>query len=344
MCLFASLLAACGGADSSVPVTGQDTGLRLEIDSPNGESAFQQGDQAITYNYVVTNTGAQSLSGPVIVEDAPRMVICPQLNSIGNFDNQLDFNESVTCTASYTPGEQDRSAGSITTRARAIVGGVMSNESTFTLGHTAAGPTRSAAGASPTPAVMTPSPAVDSTQTPSAITSPTPEAFASATQGPSVIPTATVGASVDATQTASGNAGTTPDAFAGTTQTPADFPTATAGSSANVTAAVDTLNVIDLAAGTDTILLPGVVPAGGTIRYSINAAQGQQLSLNFIVTTSQLAVTVTAPDGSVVKTRELIMPWSGRLASAGDYLIEVQNLDSAAAQPYLLELRLTPAS
>ena len=91
MCLFASLLAACGGADSSVPVTGQDTGLRLEIDSPNGESAFQQGDQAITYNYVVTNTGAQSLSGPVIVEDAPRLVICPQLNTVGNFDNQRDI-------------------------------------------------------------------------------------------------------------------------------------------------------------------------------------------------------------------------------------------------------------
>ncbi|HEY3475237.1 MAG TPA: hypothetical protein VGK56_11550 [Anaerolineales bacterium] len=346
--LFASLLAACSRADSSVPVTGQESDLRLEIESPNGESAFRQGDQAITYNYVVTNTGPQSLSGPVIVQDDPRVVVCPQLNIIGNLDSNLDFNESVTCTANYTPSEQERSAGSITNRARAIVGGVTSNESTYTLGQAAAGPTRAGADDSQTPSAVTPETSADSTQMASTISSPTLESSAAATQAPSVISTATPGVSTDTTQAPSGIASATPDASANITQTPADFPTATLGSSANVTpgatASADTVNVIDLPAGTDTILLPGVVPAGGTIRYSINAAQGQQLSLNFVVTTNQLAVTVTGPDGAVVKARELIMPWSQSLASAGDFLIEVQNMDNAAAQPYLLELRLTPAN
>ncbi|HET9867916.1 MAG TPA: hypothetical protein VFQ06_11530, partial [Nitrospira sp.] len=265
--LFAFLLAACGGADSSVPVTGQESDLRLEIESPNGESAFQQGDQAITYNYVVTNTGPQSLSGPVIVQDDPRVVVCPQLNTIGNLDGNLDFNESVTCTANYTPSEEERSAGSITNRARAIVGSVTSNESTYTLGQAAAAPATAGADASQTPSVVTPETFTDSTQTASALSTATPGVSTDTTQAPSVIASAT------------------PDASANITQTPADFPTATLGSSANATpgatASADTVNVIDLPAGTDTILLPGVVPAGGTIRYSINAAQGQQLSLNF---------------------------------------------------------------
>src|SRR5215208_6563347 len=125
--LFACLLAACGEADPGIPVTGQESALQLTIESPDGEQAFQQGDQPISYNYVVTNTGPQSLRGPVIVEDAPRQVSCPQLNTVGDQDSDLDFNESITCTAIYSPSDSDRSAGSITNRARAIVGGMVSN-------------------------------------------------------------------------------------------------------------------------------------------------------------------------------------------------------------------------
>src|SRR5215213_4866094 len=144
--LLVSLLAACGGAEPSIPVTGQRSDLQLEVESPNGESAFPQGDQAITYNYVVSNTGPQALPGPVIVNDAPRQVSCPQLNTVGNLDDKLDFNESVTCTAFYTPSESDRNAGSITNRAQAIVGGAVSTESTFTLGQAAATPTGEGSG------------------------------------------------------------------------------------------------------------------------------------------------------------------------------------------------------
>jgi hypothetical protein len=132
--LLTCLLAACGEAEPGIPVTGQESDLRLEVQSPNGESAFRQGDGAITYNYVVTNTGPQSLRGPVLVQDAPRLVICPQLNTVGDLDSELDFNESITCTATYSPSQEERSAGSITNRAQANVGGKVSNEATFTLG------------------------------------------------------------------------------------------------------------------------------------------------------------------------------------------------------------------
>jgi hypothetical protein len=317
-----SLLAACSGSDSTIPVTGELPGLQLEVQSPNGESAFGQADQAITYNYVVTNTGPQPLSGPVLVEDAPRQVFCPQLSTVGNLDNSLDFNESVTCTALYTPSESDRSAGSITSRARAIVGGVASNESTLTLGGSSAGSIAGGAAEKAAPG---------NSQTPSAIATVTRGAITetSSTETPLAIATASEGAP------------------AGTTETPSVIPTATLGSAdlpPGPTASVDTVNVVDLPAGTETIVLPGVVPAGGTIRYSIYATQGQQLTLSFIVTTNQLALTVTGPDGTVVKPGETGLPWSGSIATTGDYLIEVQNMDSTAVQPYVLELRRSPAS
>lgn len=315
--LLACLLAACGEAEPGIPVTGQESDLQLEVGSPNGERAFPQGDQAITYNYVVTNTGSQSLRGPVIVNDAPRQVSCPQLNTVGDLDNELDFNESVTCTAFYTPSESDRRAGSLTNRAQANVGGMISNESTFTLGQAPSTPT--VEGDPGVPAAS---------QTPSAIATVTQGTSPDLTETPALIPTATQEPSADSTGT------------------PQVIPTATLLSSGNAaqgpTAAVDSVNVIDLPAGVDTIVLPGIVPAGGSIRYSINAAQGQQLSLSFPLTTNQLTVSVTAPDGAVVKTPETALPWLGTVASAGDYLIEILNADSTAVQPYVLELRRSP--
>jgi hypothetical protein len=319
--LLAALLAACSGNDPGIPVTGQESDLQLEVESPDGESAFRQGDQAITYNYVVTNTGPQRLSGPVIVNDTPRQVFCPQLSTVGNLDDYLDFNESITCTAAYTPSESDRSAGSITSRARAIVGGMDSNESTLILGQTAPAATGESTGETGVPA---------SSPTPFATAAVTQGAAAGTTETPSVIPTATEGIAAD------------------TTQTPLVIPTATEGAAGDVpmdpTTSVDSVNVIDLPPGAESIVLPAIAPPGGSIRYSLNAAQGQQLSASFLVTTNQLALVISGPDGAVIKPRDAALPWSAAVTTSGDYLIEVVNLDSAAAQPYVLELRRSPAN
>src|SRR5215207_2052949 len=183
--LFVSLLSACSSDDEAIPVTGDQSDLQLTVQSPDGESTFRQGEKAITYNYVVTNTGPQSLSGPVIVEDAPRQVSCPQLNTVGNLDDKLDFNESITCTAFYTPGESERSAGSITNRARALVGGAVSNESTLTLGQAAATPSVEGDGAQDVPGAS---------QTPPVIPTATQGTSTASTEIPSVNPTANTAA------------------------------------------------------------------------------------------------------------------------------------------------------
>jgi hypothetical protein len=329
MVLFALLLAACGEAEPGIPVTGQESDLQLQVEAPDGESALRQADGAITFNYVVTNTGPQSLRGPVIVNDAPRQVSCPPLSTVGDLDDELDFNESITCTAFYTPGEAERNSGSVTSRAQAIVGGMASNESTLTLGQAAGTPTGISEGAAHTP---------EASPTPLAFPTDSSRTAAAPSETPQVFPTATLLVNSTATQ----------DPSANPTGTPLDIPTATVISSGNPTqlptASADSVNVIDLPAGSDMILLPGVVPAGERIRYSIDAVQGQQLSLNFIVRTDQLFLSVTGPDGSSIKAPETAMPWSEALSSAGDYLIEIVNVDSSAVQPYVLELHLSPAN
>jgi LysM repeat protein len=73
------------------------------------------------------------------VTDTPRQVSCPEINTIGNQDNYLDPNETITCTASYNVTDTDVSTGSVTSLATANVGGVASNQSGVTL--TKAAPT-----------------------------------------------------------------------------------------------------------------------------------------------------------------------------------------------------------
>ncbi|HSL29251.1 MAG TPA: hypothetical protein VK900_08645 [Anaerolineales bacterium] len=410
--LFASLLAACSGAGSSIPVTGEQSDLQLTIESPDGESAFQQGE-AITYNYVLTNTGSQSLSGPVIVDDTPRQVACPQLDTVGNQDDSLDFNESITCTAYYTPSEEDRSAGSITNQARAVVGGAVSNEASLTLG------------VGQEPSQNTPTPSAQGTGELSLVANASPQSYTQAGEtitysyvitntgqapvgpdqftitdsrlgaplncGPAdttLVPGQTVtcaanytvtaadvtAADITNSATASGGGQTsasasttvtgpaasavsptpfaaataTPGFPADSTETPSVMPTVPSGSSAEQTpgaaAAPGAVNVIDLPAGADSILLPGVAPAGGGIRYSLNATQGQELVLNLVVTTNQINLVVTGPDGAVLEPGAAASPWRQSLAVSGEYLIDVLDTSGTQNQPYLLELRLSPAN
>jgi hypothetical protein len=49
-------------------------------------------------------------------------------------NDQLDTNETLICTASYTPLERDRTADAIISRARAMIGSAVSNEAIFQLG------------------------------------------------------------------------------------------------------------------------------------------------------------------------------------------------------------------
>ena len=86
--------------------------------------------QIIPYSYVVTNNGTQALAGSVTILDDKVGVNCPNLNTIGNKDNNLDGQESLTCSSNYAIAQADLNVGSITSNATATVGGVDSNKVT----------------------------------------------------------------------------------------------------------------------------------------------------------------------------------------------------------------------
>jgi len=131
--LFLGMLSACQQAEPAMPpVSGEGLFLKLIIQSPDEWKALQ--GEPITLAYFLTNTGSLPLRGTAIVEDPPREVNCPTFKTVGNLNDQLDTNESVICTASYTPLEKDRAADAIISRARAMIGSAVSNEAIFQLG------------------------------------------------------------------------------------------------------------------------------------------------------------------------------------------------------------------
>jgi len=77
-------------------------------------SDFSAAGQSITYTYVVTNTGNQTLDD-IVVSDGSLTVTCPGGNPIAS----LAPGASVTCTATYTTTATDVENGSITNVATA---------------------------------------------------------------------------------------------------------------------------------------------------------------------------------------------------------------------------------
>jgi len=99
----------------------------------NSGETFNTVGQTINYNYSITNTGQTVLPGPLLIADDRMTVTCPALTSIGNLDESLDPNETITCPHSYNITQADLSAGSVTNTATAIIGGITSNPVTVTV-------------------------------------------------------------------------------------------------------------------------------------------------------------------------------------------------------------------
>jgi LysM repeat protein len=97
--------------------------LTIQAQLPAG--GFTAG-QVVNYQYTVTNTGSVSLKGPVTITDDKTLVLCPNLNTIGNRDNNLDPGESLVCVGSYTLSQADVAAGSLTNNATASIAGTTS--------------------------------------------------------------------------------------------------------------------------------------------------------------------------------------------------------------------------
>jgi ELWxxDGT repeat protein len=89
--------------------------------------------QAVSYNFVVTNNGSAALTGPLTITDNKMTVTCPELNTVGNLNGNLDPGESITCTGSYTVTQADFNACTVSDVATATIGGVSSTTVTTTL-------------------------------------------------------------------------------------------------------------------------------------------------------------------------------------------------------------------
>ena len=129
------VLTACnlGGGGAANPAVFGEPVLRLTVQTQNNVTTFSQVGEVINYQYVITNTGTTPLAGPVLVTDAPRQPTCPGLNTVGNQDNYLDQNETITCIAAYSVSESDVNTGSITNVATATAGNTTSNQTGITL-------------------------------------------------------------------------------------------------------------------------------------------------------------------------------------------------------------------
>lgn len=109
-------------------LSGEIPAVGLTVQAQN--AIFNTVGQTITYTYIVKNTGIPLLAGPVTVTDDKAIVTCAGVNTIGNLDNNLDSQESVTCASTYSITQADLNAGSVTSNATAKVGGTDSNNAT----------------------------------------------------------------------------------------------------------------------------------------------------------------------------------------------------------------------
>ena len=98
------------------------------------ETSFLMAGEVLHYSFLVTNSGAAALAGPITVaDDKANDESCPALTSVGDFDNFLDPGESLTCTATYTVTASDVTAGQVTNLASATADGVTSNTDSKTV-------------------------------------------------------------------------------------------------------------------------------------------------------------------------------------------------------------------
>ena len=82
--------------------------------------------QAISYSYVIVNTGNVTLVGPFTVADDKATVSCPATTSLAP-------GASITCTASYAITQADLDSGSVTNHATATDGTLTSNPAEATV-------------------------------------------------------------------------------------------------------------------------------------------------------------------------------------------------------------------
>lgn len=118
----------------SVPSTASYATPGITFDKTSTDINFTGVGYVLDYNFLVTNNGSVPLLGPVTVADNKATdESCPNVNTVGDFDNYLDPGESITCTATYTVIAGDVTAKLVTNTASATVGGITSSPDSLTV-------------------------------------------------------------------------------------------------------------------------------------------------------------------------------------------------------------------
>jgi uncharacterized repeat protein (TIGR01451 family) len=130
--------ATASGTFSGNTVTDVDSATYADASMSLAKSAspttYSAAGNVITYTFVVTNTGAAILSGPItVLDNQTTNESCPALSTIDDLDNFFDPGEQITCSATYTITAADVSAGSVVNVASATNGITTSPTDTATV-------------------------------------------------------------------------------------------------------------------------------------------------------------------------------------------------------------------
>ncbi|MFC1777241.1 hypothetical protein ACFL3I_07860, partial [Pseudomonadota bacterium] len=134
--LFLLMLCSALGAQSAYAVKTLEL-VAVGIGEHSDVSAFDYDavDELLFYEYDVTNTGDEDISGPVTIVDASISVkICPNLTVVGNGDAFLNPGETIQCEGLHRVVQADLDApGSVISNPTATADGAVSNVSGVTL-------------------------------------------------------------------------------------------------------------------------------------------------------------------------------------------------------------------
>jgi hypothetical protein len=88
----------------------------------------------------------------------------------------------------------------------------------------------------------------------------------------------------------------------------------------------------------------GVINPNETIRYLLNAAAGQVLSINLTAPANEVAIGVNGPTGLVLKPLDASPTWNATILEGGDHTITLMALTGSSSKSYTLQVSLTPSA
>jgi hypothetical protein len=95
--------------------------------------------------------------------------------------------------------------------------------------------------------------------------------------------------------------------------------------------------------GQTTATRVGVINPGETLRYMVNATQGQLLSLTLTAPANEVAIGVNGPTGLVLKPLDGSPTWNTTVTTGGAHYINLQSLTGGSSKSYTLTVSLTGA-